>query len=46
VVSFLVAWGALASFLSYVKRRGVEPFGYYRVALGIAILLLFHSTPH
>jgi undecaprenyl-diphosphatase len=39
VVSFVVAWGALASFLSYVKRRGVEPFGYYRVVLGAAILL-------
>lgn len=39
IVSFFVAWGALSSFLSYVKRRGVEPFGYYRVVLGIAILL-------
>jgi undecaprenyl-diphosphatase len=39
VTSFFVAWWALASFLSYVKRRGVEPFGYYRVVLGIAILL-------
>jgi undecaprenyl-diphosphatase len=39
VTSFFVAWWALASFLAYVKRRGVEPFGYYRVVLGIAILL-------
>jgi len=39
VVSFFVAWAALASFLSYVKRRGVEPFGYYRVVLGVAILV-------
>jgi undecaprenyl-diphosphatase len=39
VVSFFVAWAALASFLAYVKRRGVEPFGYYRVVLGVAILL-------
>jgi undecaprenyl-diphosphatase len=39
VTSFFVAWWALASFLSYVKRRGVEPFGYYRVVLGVAILL-------
>ena len=39
VVSFLVAWAALASFLSYVKRRGMEPFGYYRIVLGIAILI-------
>jgi undecaprenyl-diphosphatase len=39
VTSFFVAWWALASFLSYVKRHGVEPFGYYRVVLGVAILL-------
>jgi len=38
VTSFFVAWWALASFLAYVKRRGVEPFGYYRVALGALIL--------
>jgi len=38
VVSFFVAWAALASFLAYVKRRGVEPFGYYRIVVGILIL--------
>jgi undecaprenyl-diphosphatase len=38
VVSFLVAWAALASFLSYVKKHGVEPFGYYRIALGALVL--------
>ncbi len=39
VVSFFVAWAALASFLTYVKRHGVEPFGYYRVVLGVAVLV-------
>jgi undecaprenyl-diphosphatase len=39
VVSFFVAWAALASFLTFVKRRGVEPFGYYRIGLGVLILL-------
>ena len=39
VVSFLVAWAVIAGFLQYLKRRGLEPFGYYRVVLGIAILL-------
>jgi undecaprenyl-diphosphatase len=39
VVSFLVAWAALASFLTYVKRRGVEPFGYYRIVVGVLIFL-------
>lgn len=39
VVSFFVAWAALASFLSYVKRHGVEPFGYYRVVVGVLIVV-------
>ena len=38
VTSFLVAWAALATFLSYVKRRGLEPFGIYRILLGIVII--------
>jgi len=38
VVSFFVAWAALASFLSYVKRHGVEPFGYYRIVVGVLIV--------
>jgi undecaprenyl-diphosphatase len=39
LTSFFVAWAALASFLAYVKRRGVEPFGYYRVLVGALIIL-------
>jgi undecaprenyl-diphosphatase len=44
VVSFLVAWAALATFLSYVKRRGMEPFGYYRIVAGLLILLIWHGA--
>ena len=39
VVSFFVAWAALASFLSYVKRHGMEPFGYYRILVGVAVMV-------
>jgi undecaprenyl-diphosphatase len=39
LTSFFVAWAALASFLAYVKRRGVEPFGYYRVFVGALIIV-------
>jgi undecaprenyl-diphosphatase len=38
VVSFFVAWAALATFLSYVKRHGMAPCGIYRIILGVAIL--------
>ena len=42
VVSFLVAWAVIAGFLRYLRHRGLEPFGYYRIVLGIAVLLLVH----
>ncbi|MGH7434810.1 MAG: undecaprenyl-diphosphate phosphatase [Polyangiaceae bacterium] len=38
VVSFAVAWVVIASFLTYLKKRGLEPFGWYRVALGAVVL--------
>jgi undecaprenyl-diphosphatase len=43
VTSFFVAWLALAAFLSFVKKRGIEPFGYYRIVLGIAVLVLLRA---
>lgn len=38
VVSFFVAWGVIAAFLRYLTRRGLEPFGYYRILLGVLVL--------
>jgi undecaprenyl-diphosphatase len=38
LVSFFVAWGVIASFLTYLKKHGLEPFGWYRVVLGIVVL--------
>ncbi len=40
LVSFLVAWGVIAGFLRYLKQRGLEPFGYYRIAVGLLIFTL------
>jgi undecaprenyl-diphosphatase len=37
VVSFLVAWAVIALFIRYLKRHGLEPFGYYRIALGLLV---------
>jgi undecaprenyl-diphosphatase len=37
VVSFLVAWGVIAMFIRYLQRRGLEPFGYYRIVLGAVV---------
>jgi undecaprenyl-diphosphatase len=38
VVSFLVAWAVIASFLKYLRARGLEPFGWYRVLVGALAL--------
>ncbi len=38
VVSFLVAWAVIASFLKYLRTRGLEPFGWYRIGLGMVVL--------
>jgi undecaprenyl-diphosphatase len=42
IVSFLVAWGVIAAFLAYLKRRGLLPFGVYRIILGALVLWLVH----
>lgn len=39
-VSFFVAWAVVALFLRYLTRRGLEPFGVYRIVLGIAVFVL------
>ena len=39
-VSFVVAWAVIAAFLAYLKRRGLVPFGVYRIILGILVFLL------
>lgn len=38
VVSFVVAWGVIATFLGYLKKHGLEPFGWYRVVLGAVVM--------
>ncbi len=40
VTSFLVAWAVIAVFIKYLKQRGLEPFGYYRIVLGVVVLWL------
>jgi undecaprenyl-diphosphatase len=43
VVSFLVAWAVIAGFIRYLQRRGLEPFGYYRIALGVVVFWVLSS---
>ena len=38
VVSFIVAYAAVAWFLGWVRRRGFAPFAIYRIIVGSAVL--------
>jgi len=38
VMSFIVAYGAVAWFLAWVRKHGFAPFAVYRIAVGVAVL--------
>ena len=38
VVSFIVAYGAVAWFMAWVRKRGFVPFAVYRIVIGLAVL--------
>ncbi|MBE6798480.1 MAG: undecaprenyl-diphosphate phosphatase [Ruminococcaceae bacterium] len=41
VVAFLVSLFAIKFLMGYVKKRDFKPFGYYRIVLGIILLVYF-----
>ena len=38
VVSFVVAYGSVAWFMGYVRKRGFAPFAIYRIVVGVVVL--------
>ncbi len=40
LVSLIVAWVVIAAFMSFIKKHSFESFGWYRIVLGFAILLM------
>jgi undecaprenyl-diphosphatase len=38
VVSFIVAYAAVAWFMNWVRKRGFVPFAVYRIVVGLAVL--------
>jgi undecaprenyl-diphosphatase len=39
VVSFVVAYAVIAAFMRYIQTRSFAPFGWYRIALGIVVII-------
>ena len=42
IVAFVVAMVAIRSFISFLTKHGFKLFGYYRIALGTIILILYY----
>jgi undecaprenyl-diphosphatase len=40
VVSFIVAYAVVKTFIAFVGRFGLKPFAWYRIALGAAVLAM------
>lgn len=43
LVAFIVAYLAIKSFISFLSKHGFRVFGYYRIVLGLALLILLVS---
>jgi undecaprenyl-diphosphatase len=44
VVSFVVAYGVVAWFMSWVRRRGFAAFAVYRIVLGAVVLIWAYNS--
>ena len=44
VISFIVGYAAIAYFIQFLQKRGIAPFVWYRVALGVLILILLQMN--
>lgn len=39
VTAFFVAWAVIAVFMNYIRSRSFAPFGWYRIVLGVVVLV-------
>jgi len=42
VVAFIVAMIAIKSFINYISKKGFKIFGYYRILIGFAIIVIHY----
>jgi len=43
IVSFFTAWVVVGCFIKYISQRDFKPFAYYRIVLGLIVLVYFLS---
>lgn len=43
IIAFVVAMIAIKFFISYLQKHGFKLFGWYRIVLGIVVLVLLHQ---
>ena len=41
VTAFLVAWGVIALFMSWIRKHDFKIFGWYRIVLAVIVFVLF-----
>ena len=46
VVSFIVAYVVVKTFIAFIGRYGLKPFGWYRVAAGLALIAFMLAANH
>lgn len=42
IVAFIVAFLAIRSFISFLTKHGFKVFGYYRIVVGVVILIMYY----
>jgi len=42
IVAFVVAFFAIRSFIAFLTKHGFKWFGYYRIVIGVIILIMFY----
>ena len=45
IIAFLVAYASIKFFISFLTKNGFKLFGYYRITLGVAILVINYFHP-
>ncbi|MDI1256982.1 MAG: undecaprenyl-diphosphate phosphatase [Flavobacterium sp.] len=45
VVAFIVAYASIKFFINFLTKNGFKMFGYYRIVLGITLLLIYFFFP-